>query len=154
MNQILLFRAYQLFFLPYSGKFSWGRNFHNFHDQTPACENLFPRKFLPPKISCQVTGSAAQHRVRLPQLVVSKQLTYVVVEASSKLQKFFAQPMMNSPVVTATANRSSELAPFGMTVFCWQRLTRFDKCGNVLLSFWRLNTRDRSLWTATARRSV
>ena len=27
-------------------------NFRDFRDQTPARENLFPRKFLPPKISC------------------------------------------------------------------------------------------------------
>ena len=33
----------------YSGKFLRGRNFRNFHDQTPARENLFPRNFLPPK---------------------------------------------------------------------------------------------------------
>ena len=38
--------------IPYGGKFSRGRNFRDFRDQTPARENLFPRKFLPPKISC------------------------------------------------------------------------------------------------------
>ena len=38
--------------IPYSGKFWRGRNFRDFRDQTPARENLFPRKFLPPKISC------------------------------------------------------------------------------------------------------
>ena len=38
--------------VPYSGKFLRGRNFLDFRDQTPARENLFPRKFLPPKISC------------------------------------------------------------------------------------------------------
>ena len=39
-------------YIPYSGKFSRGRNFRDFRDQMPARENLFPRKFLPPKISC------------------------------------------------------------------------------------------------------
>ena len=38
--------------LLYSRKFSRGRNFHDFRDQTPACENLFPWKFFPPKFSC------------------------------------------------------------------------------------------------------
>ena len=28
--------------LPYSGKLSRGRSFHDFHDQMPACKNLFP----------------------------------------------------------------------------------------------------------------
>ena len=37
--------------LPYSGKFSQGRNFRNFRDQMPAHKNLFPRKFFLPKIS-------------------------------------------------------------------------------------------------------
>ena len=41
-----------LHILPYSGKFSQGRNFRNFCDQMPAHENLFLRKFFLPKISC------------------------------------------------------------------------------------------------------
>ena len=32
--------------VPYSGKFSRGRNFRNFHHRMPSRENLFPRKFL------------------------------------------------------------------------------------------------------------
>ena len=47
-------------YLPYSGKFSRGRNFRDFRDQTPARENLFPRKFLPPKISCWRAEDAEQ----------------------------------------------------------------------------------------------
>ena len=113
--------------IPYSGKFLRSNT---------SSRKFVTAKFLSPKISCRVTGSAAQHDcVRLPQLAVSKKLTYVVIEASSKLQKFFARPMINSPVVTATANRSSELAPFGLTVSRRQQPTRFDKRGNVLLSF-------------------
>ena len=38
--------------IPYSGKFSRGINFRDFRDQRPARENLFPRKFIPPKIFC------------------------------------------------------------------------------------------------------
>ena len=41
--------------------------------------------------------------------------------------------MINSPVITATANRFSEFVPS-----LWHG---FDKLGSVLLSFWRWNTR-------------
>ena len=54
--------------LPYSGKFSRGRNFRDFRDQTPARENLFPRKFLPPKIFCW-QAEDAEHSVFEPQIL-------------------------------------------------------------------------------------
>ena len=53
--------------IPYSGKFLRGRSFRNFHDQTPARENLFPRKFLPPKIS-HWWAEDAEHSVFEPQI--------------------------------------------------------------------------------------
>ena len=60
-------RVFSVNLIPYSGKFSRGRNFRDFRDQMPARENLFPRKFLPPKISCW-RAEDAEHSVLEPQI--------------------------------------------------------------------------------------
>ena len=98
----------------------------NFRDQTLACENLFLRKFLPQKFSCWWAEEAVLRRpswggraeciwaadpVVEPSSMdnIVPRVVYYTIYASSKLRKFFAT-YDNSPVITATANRSSELA--------------------------------------------
>ena len=83
-----LFRILGCNILPYSGKFSRGRNFREaeifaiFRDQTPA-----PKNFL-------LTTSRAQYLRAADQ--VNKKLTHFVVEASANCGSL-SQPTVNSP---------------------------------------------------------
>ena len=99
----------------FSGKFSRGRNFRelignsrDFCDQTSAreicCrENSSIKFLLTMSRACTVSSSRRSSKLT--------KIDLFVVEASSKLRKLL-RPMVNSLVVTTTANRSSELAPF------------------------------------------
>ena len=99
----------------YSRKFSRGRKFRDFRF-------LFSQKFLPLKTSCW-RAEDAEHSVFDPQIQqIDRKF---VVEPSSMdniipcvlcieqtAEKIFVFATYdNSPVITATANRSSELAP-------------------------------------------
>ena len=93
--------------ISYSGKFLRGRNLLDFQDQTPACENLFPQKFLLPTL-------IADELRKLSTVCLSCRSSKLTENLSQNHRancRNFSRPTINLPVITTIANRSSELAP-------------------------------------------
>ena len=122
-----------------SEKFLWGRNFWDFHNQTPSCENFLLWKFLAPKMfswhvekvkHIAVQPCIQRHRI---DLTLSK-------KHQPNCRKDFWKTTNDQLAFhfTAIANRSSEIkiaCSLGMAVYRQQLHTHLDKYGSLLQSF-------------------
>ena len=115
--------------VPYSRKFSRGRNFRNFRNQTPACENFFPRKSHPPKIFYDNIGQFCVELLdRFPRLVVRKKCEQTVKNLRDLRSTRLPSPQLRM-------DPRSSLACFGTAVLCRQQPTCFDN----IASYYRFN---------------
>ena len=125
--------------LPYSGKFSRGINFHDFHDQTPAHENLFQNVLAD-------ESSTVPSSHRSSKLIVRK-LTYFVVEALSKLEIFRD--------LQSTRCNCEYILGVSSLPLAWQFFTDSDRHAlisvEILLSFrhWKF-----TLWVTISMREI
>ena len=120
-------------FRAYSGKFSRGRNFRDFCDQTPAREICFNKKFSSKTFLLRMSRALL---FRAADPVNRQKIDLFVVEDRANCGNF-SQSMINSSVVTATANRSR----VSSLLLAWQFFADSDRHAlvSVVTSYSTLN---------------